>query len=648
MKNRLHIRAKAGEQKTFSAVLLTAAASMFLIVSASALLQLHGCGNPLDAVNGWKPTSNVADWRDEVIYQLFTDRFANGDASNDFNVDLSDLARYHGGDYQGIIDKLWYLEELGVTAIWISPVVKNVEEDFGAASYHGYWTQSFIEPNLHFGDLISLRRMVDACHERGIKVILDVVTNHVGQLFYYDINGNGRADEYTIGGGLRPECPWPPDQCDGHPSVRISEYDPDFDPAGIRMWTSLGYSGLAPVYFFYDAATNHMPPQPPEFQNPLWYHRRGRVFDWDDPVQVELGDFPGGLKDIATERDDVRQMMGAVFTYWMDVGDFDGFRIDTIKHVEHEFWVDFSARIRAHAASMGKDNFLLFGEAFDGNDEKIGSYTMPGELDSVFYFSQKFGTRELPGVIDNVFIYGQATDHFKNLFEARFLHFGTEPQAGGIHDETGEGIAPVHALINFLDNHDVPRFLFVANDEAMLRNALAFLLMTDGIPCIYYGTEQDYAGGVDPANREDLFLSGYDTSGATFQWIRKLIGIRKENVALRKGILDIRWTTAHTGEEPDAGILAFERQHESQVLLVIINTKDKESVTQDSEGSMCISSFGGRISESSKLTNILDSSDRAAVLGPCPTEEGAFELAPVTVKSRAEEGIWGLKIYGVQ
>ncbi len=639
MNNRLHASTKAGEQKSVAAVILMCTV---LVAAASSLMQLHGCGNPENAVNDWKPTSNVADWRDEVIYQLFTDRFANGDASNDFNADLSDLARYHGGDYQGIIDKLWYLEELGVTAIWISPVVQNVEEDFGAAGYHGYWTQSFIDPNLHFGDLISLRRMVDACHEKGIKVILDIVTNHVGQLFFYDINGNGRADEYTIGGGLRPECPWSPDQCDGHPSIRISEYDPDFDPAGIRMWTSLGYSELAPVYFFYDAATNHMPPQPPEFQNPAWYHRRGRVFDWNDPAQVELGDFPGGLKDIATERDDVRRMMGAVFTYWMDVGDFDGFRIDTIKHVEHGFWVDFAARIRAHAASMGKENFLLFGEAFDGSDETIGSYTAAGELDSVFYFSQKYR------VFGDIFASHGPTDGFKALFNERSLHYGTEPQAGGIHDEAGAGIAPVHALVNFLDNHDVPRFLFEANDEAVLRNALAFLLTTDGIPCIYYGTEQDYAGGVDPANREDLFTSGYGTSGTTFQWMKKLIRIRKENAALRKGILDIRWTTPHTGEEPDAGILAFERQHESQVLLVIINTKDKESVTQGSDGSMCISTFGGKISEGSKLINILDSSDRAAVLGPCPAEDGYLELAPVTVKSRAEEGTWGLKIYGVQ
>jgi alpha-amylase len=633
------------------------------------------CRNPEDAVNGWEPTSNVTDWRDEVIYQLLTDRFANGDRSNDVDVDLSDLTRYHGGDWQGIIDRLPYLQELGVTTIWISPVLKNVEEDFGAAGYHGYWTQSFIETNPHFGDILALRRMVDACHEAGIKVILDVVTNHVGQLFFYDINGNGVADEYTIGGGLRPECPWSPDQCEGHPSTRITEYDPDFDPAGIRMWTSLGYSGLAPVIFFHDPGTNHMPPQPADFQNPSWYHRRGRVWDWNDAEQVELGDFPGGLKDIATERDDVRQMMAAAFAYWIDAADVDGFRIDTIKHVEHGFWVDFNGRIRSHARAIGKDNFFIFGEAFDGSDVRIGSYTAPGEFDGVFYFSQKYR------VFNDIFMSGAPTDSFRAIFEERAVNYSAAPQEGGLHDAAGAGIPPTSALVNFIDNHDVPRFLFEKPDTAALRNALGFLLTTDGIPCIYYGTEQDYAGGVDPANREDLFASGYATSGETFEWLKALIQLRKDHAALRRGVLQIVWTTSHTGTEADAGILAFERQAPDEVLLVVINAKepleaaccnaadrpagccetsptpdlcldgipmDCASATWTEEtGPMCISSLGGRVSEGSVLVNLLDTSDRAMVQGPCAAGTGDWELS-VEVPARGTGTSWGLKVYGVQ
>ena len=137
----------------------------------------------------------VKDWRDEVIYQILVDRFANGDPSNDYNLAPHDPAKYHGGDWKGIENKLDYIQALGVTTLWISPVVKNVESDAGIDGYHGYWAQDFTAVNPHFGDLAALRSMVDAAHKRDIKVILDIVTNHVGQLFYYDINGNGQPDE---------------------------------------------------------------------------------------------------------------------------------------------------------------------------------------------------------------------------------------------------------------------------------------------------------------------------------------------------------------------------------------------------------------------------------------------------------------------
>jgi alpha-amylase len=135
------------------------------------------------------------DWRDQFIYQIMVDRFENGDRNNDLNADPTIPGKYHGGDWQGVIDKLDYLHDLGVTALWISPVVKNTEEDAGFASYHGYWTQDFLRPNAHFGDLTKLRELVDKAHAKGMLVILDVVTNHMGQLFYYDINGNGQPDD---------------------------------------------------------------------------------------------------------------------------------------------------------------------------------------------------------------------------------------------------------------------------------------------------------------------------------------------------------------------------------------------------------------------------------------------------------------------
>lgn len=119
------------------------------------LLALLACQNPRPYTENPPVDNLVDDWRDEVVYQLLVDRFANGDVNNDFNVskDEANLARYLGGDYQGVIDHVDYLEALGITTVWISPVVVNVEDDAGSASYHGYWTQDFANVNPHFGDL---------------------------------------------------------------------------------------------------------------------------------------------------------------------------------------------------------------------------------------------------------------------------------------------------------------------------------------------------------------------------------------------------------------------------------------------------------------------------------------------------------------
>lgn len=525
---------------------------LFVTVLALAL-SFDGCaGSELADVEEVHLSSHVEDWRDEVIYQLLTDRFANGSAANDFRVEPNAMARYHGGDYQGVIDHLDYLDELGVTAIWISPIVRNVDTDAGVDGYHGYWAEDLTRLNPHFGDLATLRAMVNACHARGIKVILDIVTNHLGQVFYYDINLNGVPDENVFGSG------------GSSPVTRVTEYDPDYDGRGIQSYTSLGEAGAAPIYFFDMPAIFRVPPMPEIFQRPEAYHRRGRIFDYNIEEQVLFGDFPGGLKDVATENPDVREAMIASYTNWILQTDMDGFRIDTLKHVEYGFWEAFASEVRVRLAARGKTNFMQFGEAFDGDDTLIGSYTMPGRLDSVFYFSQKFQ------VFNDVFQSGMGTQKIQDLYAQRSSHYGTSPQPGGI------GIAPAEALVNFIDNHDLPRYLDARRDfqgTDSLRAALAFLLTEDGIPCLYYGTEQDFSGGNDPGNREDLWRSNYATDGVTFAWIARLTHIRQTYAALRRGAFDIRWATDRTGDARDAGIIAFERKDGSNYALVVINAQ---------------------------------------------------------------------------
>lgn len=543
---------------------------------ALALLPLGSC---LDFEGYDEPprlTTEVEDWRDEVIYQVLVDRFANGDTSNDYRVQLGAPARYHGGDWRGLEDKLPYLQELGVTTIWISPVVKNVETDANVDGYHGYWAQDFTELNPHFGDIVALRRLVDACHERDMLVIIDIVTNHVGQVFYYDINLNGHPDEQLQGNGT------------DSPVTYINEYDPDFDSRGIQSFTSLGEAGPAPIIFASDPATNHLPPSPAVFRNPEVYNRKGRTLDFEIAEQLLQGDFPGGLKDVNTTRCDVKQAYVDVYARIIEQTNADGFRIDTIKHVEHEFWRYFTQRMRQRLGQQGKLNFFMFGEAFDGRDDLVGSFTQQlppteaelecasgepaissDQLDSAFYFPQYFQA------IRDVFQQAQSTDRIQALWDQRTTTWGTTAPTGGI------GLAPADVPVNFLDNHDVPRFLYnvqqfdLETQRRLLHNALLFLYTAPGVPCLYYGTEQEFRGGNDPANREDLWVSGYDTQNPTFQWIARLAKIRRSYASLRRGSVQVTWATARTGDEEDAGIFAFERNggtNKNGYSLVVINS----------------------------------------------------------------------------
>lgn len=546
------------------------------LLAALASASSAGCMK-LDDAEPIELATHVEDWRDEVIYQLLVDRFADGDAGNNYFVNLEAMGKWHGGDWQGVEDKLGYLSDLGVTTLWISPVVKNVDTDAGFDGYHGYWAQDLTQPNPHFGDIPALRRMVDAAHEKGIKVILDIVTNHLGQLFFYDINNNGEPDERVAGSGATSSV------------VHINEYDPDFDPRGIQGRTSLGESGPAPVIFVFDPASNHIPPMPPVFQNPLAYNRKGRTYDFENPDQLLHGDFPGGLKDVDTTRCDVKQAMVDSYARWVELTDLDGFRIDTVKHVEREFWRYFTQKVRQRLAAQGKNKFFMFGEAFDGRDQLVGAYTkndLPDQptldrengcvvdsvpltgdqLDGVFYFPQYFQA------IRDVFQTSQGTDRIEKLWKDRPVNYGTTPAA------SGTGVSPQKTLVNFLDNHDVPRFLFSGAGLPALHNALLFIFTEDGIPCVYYGTEQELAGGNDPANREDLWGTNYDQGKDTYKWIAKLTGLRKKYSALRRGDQTVVWASDRQGDEPDAGIFAFQRtggDAGSAYALAIFNTSSK-------------------------------------------------------------------------
>lgn len=671
------------------------------------MVLMTGCEEP-EGIQITNQMGGDSDWRDEIIYQVLVDRFADGDPNNNFNVNKLNPGGYHGGDWEGLINKLDYIEDLGVTALWVSPAVLNVEQDADFSSYHGYWAQHLTKVNPHFGDLNKFRELVRECHKRNIKVILDIVANHMGQLFYYDVDNNYTARNFAIGSGVDPYQNWyGNDNCnsnyickegftcnpdDGYcynRHMEVSEYDPAYNPFGVQGFSALGQNGLAPTYFFDMPEINRLPGEPTNmdldgdgivgsvtnpsyvgkiteqdellgFSNMSWYHQKGRVTswktgDWDagrtvyengtphscswqyedvrqnginastkgctnwkdvvrvsdasDWNQVVKGDFPGGLKDLATEKPAVRRALIEVFKYWIRETNIDGFRIDTVKHVEHSFWQEFGPAMRTYAKNLGKDKFFMYGEVFGSGGAATGVYTKGNALDSVFYFPQKYAIEDVVKLAEgttsdidndhddnnNPQIARSSTKNLENLLVRRYINYcSPHNQAEAKCDKTfaEHGVYPSSLLVNFLDNHDIPRFLNhnanVENPQPVptnqLHSALMYLLTIDGIPCIYYGTEQNFHGSNDPNNREDLWPSGYDKTNSTFKLIATLNKIRQEYPALRRGSYQIVWTSKESsnGGADDAGIFAFKRiTPEGDGAIVVINFNPNGSKTAD-------------------------------------------------------------------
>jgi glycosidase len=312
--------------------------------------------------------------------------------------------------------------------------------------------------------------------------------------------------------------------------------------------------------------------------------------------------------------------------------------------------------MRAKAKSLGKQNFFIFGEGFDGDDALIGSYTWGGSdatgsfgrLDSMFYFSQYY--EGINTVFGDTTGTTPASKHLECLYNARMGRNTTDPwcmqngfPAGPDFGDTphampaegGIGLAPNKVLVNFLDNHDVARFMFGKSDPNMLRAALMYLYTWDGIPCMYYGTEQMFHGGVDPANREDMSLGnpddGYpawDTTNPTFKMAQGLIAMRKAHSALRQGTVSPLWSTTVTGARRDAGIFAFERATSDETLVVVLNAgaTASESCAPTTEGGACLHTT---LPPGSTLTDIMPGSDGQTF------KVGADGTLDVTVPARS-------------
>lgn len=519
------------------------------------------------------PFPSPEEWRDKIIYFLMIDRFNNPNAPPKHLPFDVPIAEVQGGTIEGVRQKLSYIKDLGAGAIWVTPAFQNTQ--FEEGSYHGYGIQNFLEIDPRFGTEQDLISLVDEAHARGIYVILDIVINHAGNVFDYDLHGPVAPCQHP------PSPPydihWRKEDGSPNPPWRVAPddiplSDPDLNPK-------------AAVF-------------PHELRENRFFRRRGKFCD-------ELtGDFES-LKEMVTEfavSDDpvhgshfpVRNFLIQLYQNIIAKFDIDGCRIDTLKHVERDFSLTFGNAIREYALSIGKRNFFTFGEVLAG-EEKLAEYTgrfaadpddlvgVDAALDFPLFFT-------LPGVAKGF----TAPIDLANLYEHRKDVQRRGFGKGAVISSHGESS---RFFTTFLDNHDGVegnrrriRFEDPSDPEKFddqVTAAVAGLFALQGIPVLYYGTEQGLHG-FDPAGKSDLFVrealwgrfpnpsQSFDQNSKFYKAIRDISAVRDGQPALRYGRQYFRQIsgsgTAFGFSRTAPGILAFARILNDMEVVVIANT----------------------------------------------------------------------------
>lgn len=517
----------------------------------------------------FKFTPSPSDWRDINIYQLFTDRFANGDDDSyvknknwycDGRTWPTTRNFHHGGDWKGMKNNLDYLSGMGVRAVWISGVQMNDQgRDKNYTPYHMYHPTDFYRVDPAMGTFQDLKDLIDACHARGIYVILDVVINHC-------------ADKNGLPG---------------------NNYNDD------KQYWPGGYGN----FVWWDSNNKHAWP----FDDLQWFHNNGTINNWDAYPENVLGQFKG-TDDLKTESAYVQTALGDAFKNLISATDCDGFRVDAIKHVEKNWCLQWADDMRKHAASLGKNDFILFGEYFSYDNGALASYvTSAGSFNSALFFP-------MANTIKSVFVDGAGT--------------GQLTQALAAKSQYGEG---ENRLVAFIDNHDLDRIGLKISQSGdtgrinyVMKPALTFLYTATPVPCLFYGTEHAFNQGghyngsdrtqdnPDDGDwqRECMFDKGFQpgpaagdqltqTSAPLYQHIKALNQARKDYPALTRGNFTQRWDSG------SAGAYAFTRVHQDQEALVAFNTSDN-GVSINPQVAKA---------DGTQFTNVLNPSEKVTVSG---------------------------------
>ena len=549
------------------------------------------------------------------MYFMMTDRFCDGDPANNvpagsdpalYDPHQKDLARYLGGDLRGVENALQanYFNDLGVTALWLTPVVRNVWRsgyDLGGwkSGYHGYWAQDWLDIDPHLTSKTSLdgkpysddaagrmkhyQDFIGLAHSKGIKVIQDVVLNHAGPVFFYDDNGDGafnvdKKEEWVQPyqkNGFHENAKWA-----DVPKWNAERTQPDGprEMLGVKIATKGTLSKL-------DS-----------------YGRKGFSSDSlgkTDGEEVTCDFF--SLRDFWTDPqgayfDALVDEFVEIYQFYLTTVGVDGLRIDTVKHVHHEFWDAFTARLRKRLGGAAADK-ILFGEIYDGNPAVLGRYTWRSDwpkstapdLDSVLDFNGCFSAREYlrqsgkqfgsPAALEKSLTARTSSDTNHRPF------YNPNPGADGLNAQ--------QKIITFIENHDgLNRFRVAGITERRNRLAQGLLMTLPGIPCLYYGTEfslLDEAGkiGEDGETGRMMFYQrkGGPTmaevkGSAAFSDIAKLAALREKLPVLRTGKWIPLWVDSGSSDQDD-GVFAFARASEDgeTFAVVVVNASDVERVT---------------------------------------------------------------------
>ncbi|WP_406376751.1 pullulanase-type alpha-1,6-glucosidase [Streptomyces sp. NBC_00647] len=509
---------------------------------------------PSDAKLAAEPSRH--DSTRDQFYFVMPDRFANGDTSNDeggltgsrlsTGYDPTDKGFYQGGDLKGLTKRLDYIKGLGTTAIWMAPIFKNqpvqgTGKD-ASAGYHGYWITDFTRVDPHFGTNKDLETLISKAHAKGMKVFFDVITNHTADVVDYEEKSYGYLSK-----GAFPYL-----TKDGKP----------FDDADYAD----GRHGFPSVDADSFPRTPTVPAAKKSAKVPSWLNDTTMYTNRGDSTyageSTTYGDF-SGLDDLWTERPEVVSGMEKIYEKWVRDFGIDGFRIDTVKHVNMEFWTQWATALDAYAAKHGRKDFFMFGEVYSADTSITSPYVTQGRLDSTLDFPFQDAARSYASQ-------GGSAQKLASVFGDDYKYTTDKANA--------------YEQVTFLGNHDMGRIGYFLNQdnpkatdaELLKKDKLAneLMFLSRGNPVVYYGDEQGFTGsGGDKDARQTMFASkvadyldddeigtdrthasdAYDTSAPLYEQISALSKLRKDNPALTDGVQTERYAA------DGAGVYAFSR-----------------------------------------------------------------------------------------